>query len=219
MWMRLGVHGCRLVCPSGIIASYLHASSSPGLGKMGALVAITDSKGALEREKAAKAKVASPDTLYHTYASLLSLCRPKITIMAQAKLLYCDPKAWLNGAGAGSQHSHAHCGNPAAVLGQEDHSHRGFGRQGPLSMLCEVHCWAIGSHLNIDESGACHAYQLRSWGLMHSIYPTAEKRVLTEQAERSGKPANIIERMVAGRLHKVMLANCVLYSCGPRLRM
>lgn len=31
----------------------------------------------------------------------------------------------------------------------------------------------------------------------------AERKLLTEQAERSGKPANIIERMVAGRLHKV----------------
>ena len=39
--------------------------------------------------------------------------------------------------------------------------------------------------------------------------------MLTEQAERSGKPANIIERMIAGRLHKVMLADCVLYYYCP----
>ena len=71
---QISFHHCRLVCPSGIIASYLHASSSPGLGKMGALVAITGGKGALEREKATKAKVACPDMLCHTCAILLSVC-------------------------------------------------------------------------------------------------------------------------------------------------
>ena len=79
-------------------------------------------------------------------------------------------------------------------------------------MLCELHCWTVYCHLNINESGACHAYKLKTWGLTHPVSHTAEKRVLTEQAERSGKPANIIERMVAGRLHKVMAANCVLYT-------
>lgn len=49
---------CRLVCPSGVIASYLHASSAPGLGKMGALVALADSKGAtLNDESASRLKV------------------------------------------------------------------------------------------------------------------------------------------------------------------
>ena len=48
---------CRLVCPSGVIASYLHASSAPGLGKMGALVALADRKGALDAENASTVKV------------------------------------------------------------------------------------------------------------------------------------------------------------------
>jgi hypothetical protein len=51
----------RLVCPSGVIASYLHASSGPGLGKMGALVALADSKGALQGEAACKVKVRPPN--------------------------------------------------------------------------------------------------------------------------------------------------------------
>lgn len=55
--------------------------------------------------------------------------------------------------------------------------------------------------------------------LMHCVLATAEKRVLTEQAERSGKPANIIERMVAGRLHKVMLAHSVVCYCVPFVRL
>jgi translation elongation factor EF-Ts len=35
------------------------------------------------------------------------------------------------------------------------------------------------------------------------LLSAAEKAVLVEQARKSGKPANIIERMVAGRMHKV----------------
>ena len=34
----------------------------------------------------------------------------------------------------------------------------------------------------------------------------AEKQILREQAERSGKPAIIIDRMIAGRLHKVRVS-------------
>lgn len=45
------------MCPSGVIASYLHASSSPGLGKMGALVALIDKQGSLEGAAAEKAHV------------------------------------------------------------------------------------------------------------------------------------------------------------------
>lgn len=40
----------------------------------------------------------------------------------------------------------------------------------------------------------------------------AERKLLTEQAEKSGKPANIIDRMVAGRLHKV---KCLLACSSP----
>lgn len=43
--------------------------------------------------------------------------------------------------------------------------------------------------------------------------------MLTEQAERSGKPANIIERMVAGRLHKVMLSHRLLYNYARFVRL
>ncbi len=48
---------CRLVCPSGVIGSYLHASPAEDLGKMGALVALADRDGNLEGEAAEKAEV------------------------------------------------------------------------------------------------------------------------------------------------------------------
>ena len=44
---------------------------------MGALVAITDRKGALEKEKAAKAKVAYLDMLCHACTRLMNVCYPK----------------------------------------------------------------------------------------------------------------------------------------------
>lgn len=47
----------RIACPSGVIASYLHASPSPGLGKMGAVVALVDKQGKLEGAAADKAHV------------------------------------------------------------------------------------------------------------------------------------------------------------------
>ena len=56
-----------MVCPSGVIASYLHASSAPGLGKMGALVALADRKGALDAESASQAKVCSLSCLFNPY--------------------------------------------------------------------------------------------------------------------------------------------------------
>ena len=45
-----------------------------------------------------------------------------------------------------------------------------------------------------------------------SLIGAAERKLLTEQAEKSGKPANIIDRMVAGRLHKV---KCLQACCSP----
>ncbi len=58
---------CRLVCPSGVIASYLHASSGPGLGKMGAMVALADRNGALQGEAASKVKVRPGVLLLHSF--------------------------------------------------------------------------------------------------------------------------------------------------------
>ena len=50
---------CRLSCPTGVIASYLHASPQAGLGKMGALVGVVRSRGegVLEEAAARKAQV------------------------------------------------------------------------------------------------------------------------------------------------------------------
>ena len=58
MLMTVPFCNWRLVCQSGVIGSYLHASPSPGLGKMGALVALTDKGGSvLEGAVANKAQV------------------------------------------------------------------------------------------------------------------------------------------------------------------
>ena len=38
----------------------------------------------------------------------------------------------------------------------------------------------------------------------------AERRVLTAQAEGSGKPANVVEKMVEGRMRKFFSENCLL---------
>lgn len=38
---------------------------------------------------------------------------------------------------------------------------------------------------------------------MDQYLSAAEKAVQLEQAGKTGKPANIVERMVAGRMHKV----------------
>lgn len=38
----------------------------------------------------------------------------------------------------------------------------------------------------------------------------AERRVLTAQAESSGKPANVVEKMVEGRMRKFFAENCLL---------
>ena len=48
-----------------------------------------------------------------------------------------------------------------------------------------------------------------------ALLAAAERKLLTEQAERSGKPANVIERMVGGRLHKVR-NSCYLFSIRMR---
>lgn len=49
---------CRLTCPNGVIASYLHASPQAGLGKMGALVALAGTgEGELQEPAASKAQV------------------------------------------------------------------------------------------------------------------------------------------------------------------
>ena len=73
----------------------------------------------------------------------------------------------------------------------------------------------------------CHAFQLATVRLKPAQSAAAERKLLTEQAERSGKPANIIDRMVAGRLHKVqssqspksttckpIMPYCVLFCCN-----
>ena len=36
---------CRMVCPGGVIASYLHSSPVPGLGRIGCLVALSTPSG------------------------------------------------------------------------------------------------------------------------------------------------------------------------------
>ncbi|BDA44109.1 Elongation factor Ts [Coccomyxa sp. Obi] len=113
----------RLVCPSGVIASYLHASSSPGLGKMGALVALIDKQGSLEGTAAEKAHELGSKLAMHIVAA-----RP----------------------------------------------------------------------LSLDR------HSLPSEAL------EAEKAVQLEQAQKSGKPANIVERMVAGRMHKFYEDSCLL---------
>jgi hypothetical protein len=47
-----------MACPSGVIGAYLHASPGPGLGKMGALVALADKGGTrLEGSTAEKVQV------------------------------------------------------------------------------------------------------------------------------------------------------------------
>lgn len=48
---------CRLVCPSGVIGHYLHASPAENMGKMGALVALADQDCKLEGEAAETALV------------------------------------------------------------------------------------------------------------------------------------------------------------------
>ncbi|KAK9915866.1 hypothetical protein WJX75_005427 [Coccomyxa subellipsoidea] len=113
----------RIACPSGVIASYLHASPSPGLGKMGAVVALVDKQGKLEGAAADKAHELGSKLAMHIVAA-----RP----------------------------------------------------------------------LSLDR------HSLPSEAL------EAEKAVLVEQARKSGKPANIIERMVAGRMHKFYEDSCLL---------
>jgi translation elongation factor EF-Ts len=40
--------GCRLCSPNGLVASYVHTSPRPGLGRIGALVGLESSQGVLE---------------------------------------------------------------------------------------------------------------------------------------------------------------------------
>ena len=82
------------MCPSGVIASYLHASSAPGLGKMGALVALGDREGALDAASAAKLKVsfsacqhACPTSdMCLTLAGVLSYAKDQATMHLHAAM-------------------------------------------------------------------------------------------------------------------------------------
>lgn len=48
---------CRLDAQAGVVASYLHASPAPGLGRMGALVRLESASGRLEGAAADVAQV------------------------------------------------------------------------------------------------------------------------------------------------------------------
>ncbi|KAK9808957.1 hypothetical protein WJX72_007019 [[Myrmecia] bisecta] len=113
----------RLSCPDGVIASYLHTSPAPGLGRMGALVALQDAQGPIGAEKATRVEELGTKLAMHAVAVK------------------------------------------------------------PLFL----------SRASVSKEAL-----------------EAEKDVLREQAAKTGKPANIIEKMLQGRLNKYYEENCFL---------
>lgn len=104
----------RLVCPSGVIASYLHASTSPGLGKMVALVALVDKQGKLEGAAAEKAQV---DRLFP------AICTRRLCWIHDVMSFPLTDKQRSASfhAGAWCKDSYAHCGSTALESGQAEY--------------------------------------------------------------------------------------------------
>ena len=61
---------CRVESGAGLIASYIHTSPAPSLGRMAALVALETSNSSLTSEQQSEAK-ASPLDVAHTVCALV----------------------------------------------------------------------------------------------------------------------------------------------------